>query len=381
VLAAWRRTFRSGADIQVRAYFDRTDRTDLNYREVRNTVDVDFIHHLPLPGHDVIWGTSIRISPSRFTQTVPSVDFPPHSQTYSLYTGFLQDTISLVPNRLTAIAGIKIEHNSFSGFEYQPSGRVAWTPTEQQTLWAAVTRAVRTPSRIEESFQFSALAVPTLPLYLRLIGDGGFSPEQLVSYELGYRAYIKPHGFVSIAGFYNRYDDLLSVENRPPVPEALPAPLHLVLPIFLRNGIEAQTKGVEISYLWEMRSWWRLKGSYSLMHLNAERYASSNDASTIAQLQGDSPRHKVVMQSLMTLPRAFELDLTYRYVSDLPGSDQKVPAYSTGDVRIAKWISRHVELSLVGRNLFQPHHPEYAGDPGGLVVIRRSAYLKLTWTR
>ena len=215
VLANWRRTFQSGADIQVRGYFDRTDRTDLNYREVRDTVDIDFIHHLPLPGHDVIWGAGIRISPSRFTQTVPTVDFPPHSQTYSLYTGFVQDAISLIPNRLTATLGIKLEHNSFSGFDYQPSGRVAWTPTEQQTLWAAVTRAVRTPSRIEESFRFTALAVPALPLYLRLIGDGEFSPEQLVGYEAGYRAYIKPHGFVSIAGFYNRYDDLLSVENRP----------------------------------------------------------------------------------------------------------------------------------------------------------------------
>ena len=100
------------------------------------------------------------MSPSRFFQTVPTVDFLPHQQTYSIYSGFVQDTISLVPNRLTATAGTKLEYNSFSGFEIQPSGRLAWTPTEQQTVWAAVTRAVRTPSRIEDSFQFTALAQP-----------------------------------------------------------------------------------------------------------------------------------------------------------------------------------------------------------------------------
>ena len=100
----------------------------------------------------------------------------------------MQDAIALVPNRLTATLGIKLEHNSFSGFEFQPSGRLAWTPTEQQTVWAAVTRAVRTPSRIEDSFQFTALAQPAVPLYLRLIGDGQFFPEQLVGYELGYRS-------------------------------------------------------------------------------------------------------------------------------------------------------------------------------------------------
>jgi iron complex outermembrane receptor protein len=117
------------------------------------------------------------------------------------------------------------------------------------------------------------------------------------------------------------------------------------------------------------------------MHLDARRYPTSNDASTVAQLEGDSPRHKVVTQSFFELPKGFDLGLTYRYVSSVPGPDQRVPAYSTGDVRFAKRLTRELELSVVGRNLFQPSHPEYAGDPGGLVGIRRSAFIKLTWMR
>ena len=378
LVAAWRRTFQSGSDIQVRAYFDRTDRSDLNYREIRNTFDVDFIHHVPHGTHDIIWGAGIHVSPSHFFEQVPTVLFTPAKDTYSIYSGFLQDSISLIPNRLVAVLGTKFEHNSFSGFEVQPSGRLAWTPTEQQTFWAAVTRAVRTPSRIEEGFQYSALAAPSLPLYLRLVGDGNFASEQVVGYELGYRAYVKNGGFIGIAGFYNRYDNLLSVENRPAAPEASPPPEHLVLPLYLRNGIAAQTKGVEIASVWDMRPWWRLTPSYSYVHLNAERYPTSNDASTVKQLEGDTPQHKVVVQSFFGLPRAFDLDLTYRYVSAIP--DQNVPSYSTGDVRIAKRITRGLELSIVGQNLFQPYHAEYGGLPGIPVQIRRSVYLKLIWT-
>jgi iron complex outermembrane receptor protein len=381
VVANWRRTFRSGSDILVRAYFDRTDRRDLNYREVRNTVDFDFVHHIPLGRHDIIWGAGARISPSHYFQTVPTVDFLPHLQTYSIFSGFLQDSIALMPNRLTAIIGTKLEYNTFSHFNAQPSLRIAWTPTAHQTAWAAVTRALRTPSRIEESFQFTALAQASIPLYLRLIGDGDFSPEQLIGYELGYRTYITGSGFISIASFYNRYSDLLSVENRPPTVETSPTPTHLVLPLYLRNGIQAQTKGVEISSLFDLRPWWRMQGSYSYLHLNAEREPGSDDASTIGQLQGDSPQHKVVVQSFFTLPHGFSFDLTYRYVGALTGSDVKVPAYSTGDARIAKRLGREFIFSVIGQNLFQPRHPEYAGDPGPLVDIRRSAYLQLMWTR
>src|SRR5262249_24073759 len=100
VLGEWWRKFDNGSDLGVRAYFDRTNRQDLNYHEVRDTVDLDFIHHVPLGSHDLIWGAGLRVSPSSFTQTVPTVDFLPHSQTYSIYSGFAQDDISLLRRRL-----------------------------------------------------------------------------------------------------------------------------------------------------------------------------------------------------------------------------------------------------------------------------------------
>ena len=331
--------------------------------------------------NDIIWGAGARISPSRFFQKVPTVDFSPAEDTYSIYSGFAQDSLSLLSNRLTATLGAKLEHNSYSDFEIQPSARLAWTPNEQHTVWAAITRAVRTPSRLEEGFHYTALAVPSLPLYLRLVGDGQFDSERQVGYELGYRTYVKDRGFIGINSFYNRYTNLLSVENRPPTPEATPAPLHLVLPLFLRNGITARTKGFEISSLWDVKSWWRLKPSYSYLHLDADRAPGSNDASTVAQLEGDTPSHKVVVQMFFSFcPRLSTLISSYRYVSAIP--DQKVASYSTGDVRIARRMFPQPRLIVGGTK-------SHAAPSSGVRRIARaqlwksgaSAYLKLTWTQ
>lgn len=375
----WKRQLSESSDLQLQAYFDRTQRDDINFEEVRDTIDFDLVAHTRMGRHQLIGGAGGRVSPSHFSQVVETVDFEPHDQTYNIFSGFVQDEIALLPHRLSFTVGTKLEHNTFSGFEIQPSARILWTPTSHQSLWASVTRAVRTPSRIEDNFQFTAVLVPSIPLYVRLIGDGDFSAEQLTGYELGYRTFFKPNVYVDVASFYNQYDDLLSVENIPPIVEASPAPPHLLIPLFLRNGVQADTAGIEISPVWDPTTWWRLKGSYSYLHLNAHDKATSDDVSTVGQLEGDSPQHRVVVQSSWNLSKDFELDLIYRYVSALP--DQNVPAYSTGDARFGWRLSKQFELSLVGQNLLQPHHPEFGGDPGPLVEIRRSAYARLTWTR
>jgi iron complex outermembrane recepter protein len=379
VVAHWRHSLRSGSDLQLQVYFDRTDRRDLNYREIRDTFDADFVHHLVLPRQNLIWGLGVRISPSHYFQTVPSVDFEPHHQTYNILSGFVQDEFALVPKRLFFTVGTKLQHDSFSGFEVQPSGRLLWTPSAHETFWAAATRAVRTSSRIEDNFTFSALANPNPPLFLRLIGDGNFSAEQLVGYEAGYRQFVKPNVYLDVAAYYNDYDDLLSVENRPPFVEDTPSPAHLVLPLYLRNGILAITRGIEISPVWQPAPWWQLKGSYSYMHLTARDKSTSDDASTVRQLEGDSPQHEVAVGSFLNISKSVEFSFNFRYVSSLP--DQHVAAYTTADTRLGWRVSKGIDLSLVGQNLFQPYHAEYGGDPGPLVGIRRGAYLQIIWTK
>src|SRR6266550_461812 len=128
------------------------------------------------------------------------------------FTAFVQDEIALVPNRVHVTVGTKIEHNDYTGFEIQPSGRVSWRPGSSGTLWMAVSRALRTPSRIDRE-----LFAPAKPPYF-LAGGADFHSEEELAYELGYRY---QHGTLglSVATFYSRYHGLRSVEQvNPPAP-------------------------------------------------------------------------------------------------------------------------------------------------------------------
>jgi len=378
ILAAWRRRLKSG-DVQVVGYWDRTNRSELNYQEIRNTFDIDFIHHLALGRNDVTWGAGARISPDHFLQVVPTVLFSPVHDYYNIYSGFIQDEIAIVPDRLSFTLGSKFEHTSYSGYDYQPSARIAWTPSTKQTFWAAVTRAVRTASRIEEGFDFSALQIPSLPLYIRLVGDNDFSPEQLIGYEAGYRTNVAPRLVASLSLFHNRYDDLLSVEVENPFVETTPAPAHLVLPLYLRNGIAANSNGGELVMVWDPTPKLRLRGSYSAVFIDARRRPGSDDSSTVRQLEGDSPVHEGVVTATIRLTSKADLNLAYRAVSALP--DLKVPAYSTGDARLGYRLGEMWTLEVVGQNLLQPSHVEYSGLPGGGLGIRRSVFGGVMWGR
>lgn len=377
LMAAWRRNLTSGGNVQFRGYWDRTERQELNYKEVRNTIDFDFVQHKPISRHELTWGAGARISPSLFTQKTPGVIFTPPSQNYNIFSFFLEDEVSIIPGQFKLTLGSKFEHTTYSGFNSQPSVRASWTPTERQILWGSVTRAVRTASRIEDGFLFSSLAQPNLPLYVRLVGDGGFRAEHSVSTELGYRNYVIRHGFIDLSLFHGRYQHLLSVEPQPVQVETTPAPTHLILPLYLRNGIAAQSNGGEISAVFDVTGWWRLGGWYATVFLDARRTSGSSDASTVRQLEGDTARHTAAIQSSFSLPRGIDVRLTYRYVSAIP--DQRVTSYHTGDVRLGWRFHPNYEFEVMGQNLLQPWHIEYGGVPGPLIGVRRRAYAGIRW--
>jgi iron complex outermembrane receptor protein len=233
---------------------------------------------------------------------------------------------------------------------------------------------------VEEHLRFTSLFLPSLPAFLRLAGDGGFSPEQMLGYEAGYRSSLRPFLFVDFAAFYNDYADLLSVEaDNPFVESDSDAPAFRVsLPVLLRNGLEGETAGAEIATIWSPTPWWRLKGSYALLRINLTNKSGSIDGSTAVSTEGSSPEHQVVVQSLLDLPANLSLDGVYRYASALPALS--VQAYSTADVRLG-WRVAEFELSLVGKNLLQAHHAEFAGNPGPPVGIKRGLFARLTWNR
>ncbi|MGB2888369.1 MAG: TonB-dependent receptor [Candidatus Acidiferrales bacterium] len=378
LLGRWKRVLGAGSDIQLQTYYDRTNRKQANFAESRDTFDIDFIHHFSLPRRqDFLWGLGTRLSSGNATEVVPTVAFTPNHFTEKLYTAFVQDEIPIVGNQLSLTVGSKFLHNNYSGFEVQPTARLLWTPSPRQTVWGAVTRAVRTPSRVEEDLQLTGLLISNPLTFVRITGDRKFSSENLIGYEAGYRSLVKSKFYLDIAAFYNNYDHLLSIEPGAPFSETSPPPPHVVVPFLFRNGLLGSTSGFEIAPDWTPTGWWRLRGSYSYLHMDLTKKTGSLDPSTVSSTQGSSPHHQVVIQSSLDFPKRLEFDQTFRYVSALPA--QLVRAYTTADVHFSWRATRSLDLSLVGQNLFQPHHAEFGGDPGPLVGIERSAYAKITW--
>jgi iron complex outermembrane receptor protein len=385
ITGAWKRVMDPGTDVQIQAYYDRANRREPNFIDLRDTFDIDFLDRFRLPARQQIsWGLGGRLSKGDNPVVVSGLTFQPTTRTDKLFTAFLQDEIEVLKDRLSLSVGTKLLRTNFTGFQLQPSVRLLWTPTEKQTLWAAFTHAVRTPSDAERNFFLSGFngidPITSLPFFARFNANPNFRSEQLNGYELGYRRLVSQAMYLDIAAFYNHYTDLFSEDiTGPTFVETNPPPTHLLLPAEFGNGLLGTTRGVEIAPEWKPVSSWRLRASYSFLQMEIRKSPNSQDFGSAPFIEGASPRHQATAQSDVDFAKVFTLNVTYRFVSAL--TKQAVPSYSTADARFAWQASHHIELSVVGRNLLQPHHSEFAGDPGPLVGIKRTAYGQITWTR
>ena len=220
----WDRQLAGGSSFYLQGYFDRTDRATSQFTETRNTFDLDFIYNLAtVKRNNIIVGGGLRESPSNITQTVPTVDFLPHQINNYVYSLFAQDAIQIVPNKLTFTAGTKLENNNYSGWGWQPTARLLWTPKQRVTLWGAVSRALRTPGRVDRDVSvIGYLPGHNPPIFAQIAGNSNFKPEVLIGWEYGYRQLLAKQFYIDIAAFHNQYDDVesyraLAVSN-PTVP-------------------------------------------------------------------------------------------------------------------------------------------------------------------
>jgi iron complex outermembrane receptor protein len=246
-------------------------------------------------------------------------------------------------------------------------------------LWAAVTRAVRTPSDIEDTLQSTVLR-STEPLAFNVTtGDGIFTSETDISYEAGYRQLIIPGFSVDLATFYNRYNHLESLEPGTPYQQTSNGETYTVYPFVNRNGLLGSTKGFELAPSWKPAAWWRIQGSYSYLDMDLRTKPGSTDITSVTSQDASSPRHLFGLQSYLDLPHHLEFSQTWRYVGVLGA--QQTPGYQTADLRLAWQFTPHLEFAVTGQNLLQPHHPEYGGDPGPLVGIKRNILTSVTWRK
>lgn len=383
ILWNWRRVLGEGRDMQFAAYFDHATRNELNFGDLRNTGNVDFLHRFPWKRHDISWGFTLRFSHGQETQAFSGLTFVPSRRTDQLYQGFVQDAITLAKDRLSLIVGTKVLKTNYTRTLAEPSVRLMYNATYTQTLWAAYTHALRTPADVERDFNLSGFlgyAPNGLPYFARFSANRNFKSEQMDGYELGYRRLAGPNFYLDIAGFYNHYRELFSEELiGPPILESNPAPTHLLLPLEFGNGLLASTTGVEASPEWRPKPWWRLRASYSFLDMHVKKAANSKDIGSAQVVQGSSPENQARFQNGFDLPESFSVDVQVRYVSALTAI--KVPSYWTGDATLNWEANRHLRLALVGQNLFQPHHVEFVYDPGAPAGIRRGFYGQVTWSK
>jgi len=378
LMLRWDRQLREHSRFQLQAYWDHTDRRiEGTLRAHRDTYDLDFQHNLTVGArHDVVWGLGYRVT-SDDNENSSFVAFVPASRTDQVFSAFAQDEIDLWRERLSLTVGSKLEHNDYTGFEVQPSLRLAFLASSRQTLWTAVSRAVRTPSRLDANLVITApIAVPGAPLPVTVVirGDEAIASEKLVAYEAGYR--VEPASSVSVdlAAFYNRYAELRSTEAETPMVVLTPSP-HTVLPSHLANGLEGSTHGATLAVSWSAFSSLTLQPSYTYLDVDLHARRGSVDLGTAGSTEGSSPRNQWALNAFLALPADFHVYAGWRHVDELAAVG--VADYSTLNLGIGWQPTSQLELSLFGQNLLDPRHREFAR--AGSVELQRGVYGKVTW--
>jgi iron complex outermembrane receptor protein len=373
VLGSFSHTFDDpNSVLTLQAYFDRTLRNTPILSEDRDTGDVDLQHQFVLGDRQkFIWGLGFRRTHDDVQNSL-NVALTPMTRTVDLYSAFLQDEIALSSSNLVLTLGSKFEHNDFTGFEVQPGARLLWKPAERHTVWASISRAVRTPSRAEDDIAINPPGAP--PGFATIHGSRNFGSEKLIAYELGYRVTPSDKLSLDLTGFYNDYNDLRTIE-----------PNGIFFQSVVGNKMEGETYGGELAATFQALSNWRWNGGYSYLEMQLHRKPGSGDA-TAEAAEGFSPRHQFFIRSSLDFGKKFEdgapqfeVDATLRYVDLLPGP--KIPSYLTMDVRLAWRPLKDLELAIVGQNLFDNQHPEF--NPSFIntqrTEVERSVYGKLTW--
>ncbi len=353
----------------IQGYYDRTNRVAANGFDVsRDTFDLDGRHRFQLgQRHEILWGLGYRHTRDRSEGTVV-LSFSPADRSADTVTSFIQDTVTLIPETLSLMLGSKFEHNDFSGFEYQPSARLSWTPGEGQILWAAVSRPVRTPSRFEDDVRFLFAFVdsglisggPPSGVFIPITSQGNrdTDAEEVTAYELGYRVRVSEAVSIDAAAFYNEYRDLL-------------APTAGLTRTFANSGT-AETYGVDVLVSWRPAPNWRMTASYSFLDVQTH-------GEVFNEFEGLSPHHTVKLHSFLDITADLEFNAALSYIDGLAAVD--VDAYFRLDLGITWRPTDSLELTVWGQNLLDGQHPEFRDSFGFIATpaeVERGVYAQAT---
>jgi iron complex outermembrane recepter protein len=376
LLGRWTDTLSNGSDVSLQLYYDRTHLSDPFAAspfdpagllvDNLDTYDLDFQDHMLMGEHNqVVWGLGYRFTHDDVVHEAPNFGFQPPVQDRNLFSVFGQDEVELQPSLFLTL-GTKVEHNDYTGVEFEPNVRLRWEPAANQTFWGAISRAVRTPSRLDRD-----LAEPSPPKTL-IEGGENFVSETLIAYELGYRVEINAKAAASVSAFYNDYDRLRSLGITPVT----------TLPLVYENNLAGRTYGAEFSGTYEAASWFRLRASYDILEEHIWVRPGRVDFEQALD-ETEDPKFQYSIHSSVDVTSRVKWDTDLRFVDTLRvnngGVAGTVPSYTELGTRLAWRVSSELEVSLVGQNLLHAYHAEY-GPPGpDREEVQRAIFGKLAW--
>ncbi|MBL8259820.1 MAG: TonB-dependent receptor [Candidatus Competibacteraceae bacterium] len=386
--ARWERRYSATSKMGVQVYYQYEDRQDPLYVADLETFDLDFQHSFaPGDRQEIVWGFGYRRNRDQFTDTAVS-RIEPRGLTTELFSAFAQDQIELIPQHLRLIAGVKVEHNDFSGWEWQPSLRALWAPHPDHRVWVAASRAVRTLSRGEQDASrinmFTSPPSPAsgnLPLVVALVSpDQQLDSEELTAYEIGYRFRVTERLSVDATLFQHDYDRLLVGDISAPSLQTGFLPPYLLLPVSLSNTGSGTKSGVELAMDWRPTEQWRLRLAYSYLD------SDLNKKQTDEHIYTDGNHQQFSLFSSWNPRDDVDVDLWWRYVEgnetnwvSFTGAS-KIDPYSSVDLRLAWRPRKELELSLVGANLLDDRHLEFVQEAFAFPVeVERSFYGQVKW--
>ncbi len=379
LLANWTHAISDTSDFHLQSYLDYTYR-DIAIIELHHkTFDIDFQHNWqPHARHQLSWGLGYRYIDDDLNGTT-TLSLVPDDFSRHIFSGFIQDKIALIEDELYLTLGSKFEHNEYTQFEYQPNARLAWLIGDNQTLWGAVSKAVRTPDRATDGVTnvLSTFNAGGATGAVVRFGSSTAESEELIAWEMGYRIQPEENLAIDIATFYNDYDDLfINVVGSPTVAPFGGFAAFPILPVFLQNVGSGHSYGGEVSVNWQPYERWELELDYSYIDITID----NNQNSTINS-ENKTPHHQIGLHSMVEMSHAVEFDQHLYYVSEFtPEGSSEIDAYLRLDLRLAWQVSDSLELSLIGQNLLRDGHEEFSPFLyNSANEVGRSVFGKAVW--
>ncbi|MBK0393078.1 TonB-dependent receptor plug domain-containing protein [Ramlibacter algicola] len=349
LLARWSGRFSDGSGWKLQAIHDFAKRDDVNlFRDESRTTDLQFTHEKEVGRGQLLWGAGYRGARDDSRPTA-SVRFIPQERTLAWSNVFAQYQWAML-DRLQVTAGTKLERNSYTGLEVLPSLRAAWMHSPESTTWAALSRVVRAPSRIDRDFFF-----PGNPPFL-IAGGPAFESEVADVVELGQRGQLGSRVSYSATVYQQRFRGL-----RAGIPGQVPSTV--------MNLVDGPVRGVEAWAQWQVTDAWRLMAGYDAIAKRL-RYANGiSPGTTDFPGLGNDPSHQWTLRSSLNLGSRTEVDVFVRHVGALP--NPAVPRYTAVDARVGLQVTPALSLAVIARNLGDPRHIEFNAPAQASLLERR----------